>query len=221
MTAGVASPFQSPTSTATREQSIQFAILQALLKVGTSTVVQVQAVHGGGLDPVGFVDVLPLVDQVDGLGNAIPHKTIYGRPYVRMQGGANAIILDPAQGDLGLCVFAMRDISSVIASLQHGPPPSNRRWSFADGMYVGGMLNGTPTSYLQWLADGTIKVNSPVEVDITAPVIKLTGGGKVLQISSAGIELDGILWETHSHSPGTYNVSGTPVTGEAGSPKNP
>jgi len=204
----VASPLQSPTSAATEYQALQFLILQRLLRVQTATLVKVQAVHGGGLAPVGEVDVLPLVDQVDGAGNAIPHVTLYGRPYLRVQGGANAIILDPQVGDLGLMVFGSRDLSSVIASQQHGPPASSRIFNYADGLYVGGMLNAAPTSYLQWLANGQIVVDSPVEVDITAPVIKLTGGGKVLQISSAGIVLDGITWETHKHT-GVQTGGGT------------
>lgn len=197
--AGQSTPLQRPKDTATREQAIQFMILARLLKVQTTTLVKVQTVHGGGLGPVGTVDVLPLVDQIDGAGNAIPHVTLYGRPYVRWQGGANAIILDPVEGDLGLMVFGSRDLSAVIASGDHGPPPSNRNFAYPDGLYVGGMLNAEPTSYLEWLADGTIKCTSPVEVDITAPVIKLTGGGTVLEVSSAGIMLDGILWETHVH----------------------
>jgi len=217
----IASPYQEPTSAATDFQALQFLLLQRLRRVQTAIIVKVEAVYGGGVNPVGTLDALPLVDQVDGLGNAIPHVTIYGRPYLRVQGGANAIILDPQVGDLGLMVFASRDLSSVIASKQHGPPPSNRLFSYADGLYVGGLLNEAPTSYLQWLGDGTIKAVSPVEIDITAPTIKLTGGGKVLQIDSSGITLDGIKWETHAHYPGTYVAGATPVTGEAGSPKSP
>jgi hypothetical protein len=195
----LATPLTAPTSAATHTQALQFMIAQALARMQTTLVVEVQAVHGGGLGPVGTVDVLPLVDQIDGAGNAVPHVTIFGRPYVRWQGGANAVILDPAEGDLGVCCFASRDISAVIASKAHGPPPSNRKYNFADGLYMGGTLNGTPTSYLQWEEDGTINCTSPVAVNVNAPTITLTGGGTVLKISAAGIELDGILWETHYH----------------------
>jgi hypothetical protein len=208
--ANVASPFTEPTSRATEFQMLQFLIAQRLRKVQTAILVEIVAVHGGGLDPVGTVDVLVMVDQVDGAGNSVPHVTLYGRPYVRMQGGSNAIILDPVAGDIGLMVFGSRDLSAVIASKKHGPPPSGRLFGYADGLYVGGMLGAAPTSYLQWKADGSIVVDSPTEVDITAPVIKLIGGGKVLQIDSSGITLDGILWETHTHSGVT---SGTDDTG--------
>jgi hypothetical protein len=199
-----ATPLQGPTSAATEEQALQFLILQRLLRVQTAIVVKVEAVTGAGLAPVGTVDVLPLVNQVDGAGKAVPHVTLYGRPYVRWQGGANAVILDPQIGDLGLMVFASRDISGVIKSKAAGPPPSFRLFSYADGIYVGGMLNGTPTSYLQWLADGTIKLVSPVAIDIQAPQVNITGtvnaNGAVISTAGEVTDALGKVLGTHEHS---------------------
>jgi hypothetical protein len=58
-------------------------------------------------------------------------------------------------------------------------------------------------------------------VTINDSSITLTSNGKSVVINSSGITLDGILWETHAHSPGTYVAGTTPVTGEAGSPQSP
>lgn len=202
----VATPFTQPTSHATEFQMLQFLVEQRLRKVQTVTLVKVVAVRGGGLAPVGTVDVLPLVDQVDGGGTGVPHVTLYNRPYVRIQGGANAVILDPKVGDIGLMVFGSRDLSSVIRSKEHGPPPSGRLFAYADGLYLGGMLGAAPTSYVQWLADGTIKLVSPVAVDIQAPAVNITTSGNVningAIISSAGEVTDalGIVLGTHLHS---------------------
>src|SRR5689334_17719037 len=110
MTLAVATPLQTLTDGATEFQMLRFFLQQRLLKVQTATLVKVQAVHGGGVGPIGTVDVLPLIDQVDGAGNIVPHVTIYGRPYCRWQGGANAIVLDPQVGDIGLMVFGSRDL---------------------------------------------------------------------------------------------------------------
>jgi hypothetical protein len=190
--ASIATPFQEPTSAATEFQALSFLIAQRLRQVQTMIVVEVMAVHGGGVGPVGTVDVLPLVDQVDGAGKAVPHTTIYGRPYQRIQGGNNAFVIDPVEGDLGVCVFASRDISAVIASKSHGPPPSNRRFSYADGVYLPGTLNGTPQNYLSFDNAGNatlLAVNS----------LTLNAGGKIITIDSSGITIDGILWETHYH----------------------
>jgi phage gp45-like len=41
-------------------------------------------------------------------------------------------------------------------------------------MYLGGMLNGTPTQYVQFSAAG-IKLHSPTAVVLEAPAIQLTG----------------------------------------------
>lgn len=202
----VAIPFTEPTSHATDFQMLQFLINQRLRKVQTATLVQVVAVRGGGLAPVGSMDVRPLVDQVDGAGNSIPHVTLYNRPYVRAQGGASAIILDPKPGDIGLMVFGSRDLSAVIKSKKPGPPPSSRLFGFADGIYVCTMLGGTPTSYVQFLPDGTIKLVSTVAVNIEAPAVNITTSGDVningAIISSAGEVTDatGIVLGTHLHS---------------------
>ncbi len=46
------------------------------------------------------MDVLPLVMQQTGDGHAVPHDVIYNVPYIRVQGGKTAIILDPQVGIL-------------------------------------------------------------------------------------------------------------------------
>ena len=125
--------------------SIAFLVQQMIGQTNTATVVQVKAVSNAGeLSPVGTVDVQPLVHQVDGIGQTVPHGVIHGIPYFRLQGGANAVILDPQVGDLGICVFSSRDISHVKASKQASPPGSYRKYSMADGLYIGGILKHAP-----------------------------------------------------------------------------
>lgn len=203
-------PQQQPTSAATEYQALQFMVLQRLMRVQTAILVKIEAVHGGGLGPVGTCDVLPLVDQIDGAGNVVPHQTIYGRPYLRQQGGASAVILDPSVGDLGLMVFCSRDISSVIASGASGPPASRRIFSYADGLYVGGALNGEPTQYIEFLPAGAgITIVSPGPVTINGAQISASG-----EISDAA----GVVLGTHEHVAGTYTAGSTAVTGTSGVP---
>ena len=154
-------------------QQITFMVQQALAKMQTATLVRIEScTNSGGLSPVGFVDVTPLVNQLDGQGNPTPHVTIYNLPYFRLQGGANGVIIDPEKGDIGVAVFASRDISQVKATRKQGNPGSHRQYSFADGMYLGGMLNGTPTQYVQFSAAG-IKIHSQTAVVIEAPVVEI------------------------------------------------
>jgi len=154
-------------------QQITFMVQQALAKMQTATLVRIEScTNSGGLSPVGFVDVTPLVNQLDGQGNPTPHVTIYNLPYFRLQGGANGVIIDPQKGDIGVAVFASRDISQVKATRKQGNPGSHRQYSFADGMYLGGMLNGTPTQYIQFSAAG-IKIHSPTAVVLEAPDVQI------------------------------------------------
>ena len=166
---GVTSGQQKPQSTWGEFNNLAFMVQQALAKMQTATLVRIEScTNSGGLSPVGFVDVTPLVNQLDGQGNPTPHVTIYNLPYFRLQGGANGVIIDPQKGDIGVAVFASRDISQVKATRKQGNPGSHRQYSFADGMYLGGMLNGTPTQYIQFSAAG-IRIHSPTQVKLDAP----------------------------------------------------
>jgi hypothetical protein len=141
--------------------AIAFLIKAMTGQLWTATLVKVVAVTGGGgaVALAGTVDVQPLVNQLDGQDQATPHGTIFGVPYFRAQGGANAIILDPLVGDLGIAVFADHDISSVVANKGAANPGSRRRFSPSDALYLGGFLNAVPTQYLAFA--GGIDVESP------------------------------------------------------------
>lgn len=158
-----------------------FAIRQAISKLQTATLVQVKAcTNNGGVSPFGLVDVVPLVNQVDALGNPTPHITVFGLPYLRIQGGSNAIIIDPQPGDVGVAVFASRDISKVKSTQAQANPGSARQYSFEDGMYLGGLLNAAPSQYLQFNSGG-ITVLSPNAVTLTAPAVHMGASGGTVQ----------------------------------------
>ena len=157
--------------------NIRFMVQQALALVQTASVVKVTAcTNDGGVSPVGTVDVQILVNQVNGQGNPTPHVTMYSLPYLRVQGGANAVIIDPQPGDIGIAVFANRDITNVKSTKAQANPGSFRMHDFSDGMYLGGLLNGTPSQYLQFSSAG-ISLVSPNEVKSAAPAILLSNGG--------------------------------------------
>lgn len=164
---------------------ISFLVSQAINRMQTATIVKIVAcTNDGGLTPVGFVDVVPMVNQLDGQGNPTEHVTIFNVPYIRIQGGKNGIILDPEVGDIGVCVFASRDISKVKATKSAGNPGSFRTYNFADGMYLGGVLNGTPEQYVQFNAAG-IEIHSPTLIKLTAPDIQLLSQTLVIEASTS------------------------------------
>lgn len=156
---------------------IQFLISQALKRIpGALPVLVMSCTNDGGLSPVGTVNVMPLVQQMDGNWQVVPGgvATIYQLPYMRLQGGASAIILDPAQGDIGLCHFCSRDISIVKATKALSPPGSHRTNDWADGVYVGGLLNGAPIQYVQFSSSG-INIVSPTQISLNGVTIDPSG----------------------------------------------
>ncbi len=172
--------------------------------------VEVMAVtNDGGVSPVGLVDIMPLVNQVDGDGNAVPHVTIHGCPYSRIQGGTNAVILDPQIGDTGIAVFASRDISSVIATRAQANPGSERRFDWADGMYIGGALNGVPTQYVQFSEAG-VAIVSPTAIKLQAPSIDLQAPTITMECETLGIDAS----TSASVTTPTFTVNGTVVVTE-------
>jgi hypothetical protein len=199
---------QEPASGAGDFGALSFLVNQILARISTITLVKIVSVtNNGGVSPVGFVDVQPLVNQVDGAGNATPHGIVYGLPYFRLQGGTNAIILDPQVGDIGMCGFASRDISSVKASKAQANPGSGRVFDMADGLYFGGFLNGTPTQYVQFSASG-INVVSPTKVTITAPNIECDAS-TAFAVNSPIITLNGALNQGTGSNAGNATMGGT------------
>lgn len=173
---GVSIGQQQPESLNGDYNAMSFVIQQALAKLSTATLVKVlKCTNDGGLSPVGFVDVQPLVNQIDLNGTPNPHVTIFNVPYFRMQGGSDAIVMDPKPGDIGMAAFASRDITKVKNTRNRANPGSYRQFSMADGLYMGGFLNGAPTQYVQFSADG-IRIHSPVAVKLEAPSVEIHAG---------------------------------------------
>ena len=187
--------------------NIRFIVEQALANVQTATIVKVIACsNDGGLSPVGTVDVQILANQVSiGSGGQMvgtPHLTMYGLPYLRVQGGANAIIIDPQPGDIGIAVFASRDITNVKSTKAQANPGSFRTHDFSDGMYIGGLLNGVPTQYIKFLDTGieivspnnlrmtvgsaSVEIMESGEVSITAPTLTANIAGAA-NITATGV----------------------------------
>jgi len=180
-----------------------FIIKELMAKSHNATLVKVVSVSAGTGSGVGHVDLQPLVNQVDGAGKPTPHGILYNVPFLRIQGGTNAVVIDPVVGDIGLAVFASRDISSVKSTGARSNPASRRRNSMADGLYLGGFLNAAPVNYVIFTAGG-IKLVSPSKVEVVSPNINLTG----TSLSHNGVNVG----STHTHTtPGGTSASNTGV----------
>ncbi|MDR1311582.1 MAG: oxidoreductase [Burkholderiaceae bacterium] len=199
---------QQANDNASEEAAIFYVIKQKLSEIETSTLVRVISVtNDGGVAPVGFVDVQPLVNQIDGKGNAMAHAPCRNIPYFRLQGGTNAIILDPQVGDIGMCVFCSRDISRVKATKAQALPGSWRKFHMSDGIYFGGILNGVPVQYIQY-NEGGITIHSPTKITISAPNIEMNASVAV-DINTPQINLNGNLSQGKGSHGGDAAIGGT------------
>ncbi len=199
--------------------SSEFNTLNTLMQGALRMVRTVQAVkviactNDGGLAPAGTVDVQPLVNQLDGYGQPTEHATIFKRPYLRWQGGVNAIIMDPVAGDIGLLVCCDRDTSGVLNTLAQANPGSARRFDFADGFYIQALGQGTPTNFVQFTEEN-INITSPGTITIKAASIVLDGPVTGTDTADFDGDVTGEGTSLHTHTHGGVETGG----GDTGEP---
>lgn len=185
------SSFATPDTQTSEWNRLQFAIRSILNQQATATLVLVLAVEADS------VDVQPMVAQVDGAGNAVPHGTIHNMPIWRLQGGTSGVIVTPAVGDIGLALFASSDISGVKRAKKPTTPGSSRRFDWADGIYLGGVLNAAPTQFIKMDETGiTLTAGAGLPVTINADTVAVSG--KVT--TGAGSTFNGIPFDSHHHT---------------------
>lgn len=189
-----------PLTNARPEQSVggaaqdKFIIQQLISNVHTMIPVEVVSVSvpTGTLAPIGRCSVRPLVQQVDGNNNVYGRGKIINVPYLRVQGGKNAVVLDPVVGDVGLCGFCERDISMVKRTGAEAAPNTRRQYSLNDAVYMFTMMSGTPEQFVHF-KDSGIDIKSTGDININGLVIKPNG-----QLVLA----NGVVVDTHIHSQG-------------------
>lgn len=205
---------QGPQDANSPYNATSFQIREELAKVRTNVPVKIIAVHGGGVGAAPTVDVQPLVNQTDGIGDKTDHGIVYGIRVQRSQGGGSAIINDPKVGDVGFMSIADRDISALTSNEgAQSNPGSSRRFSMADGVYTGAILNpAVPGQYVQFTDNG-VKINGfgGGIIEIVGPDVFITG---TLHVTGDVIGGDGsVSLLNHIHSgvvPGG-GTSGPPV----------
>lgn len=208
---------QTEPTTGSGEWNVRrFEIQQQIMNLNTNLPVEVLRVHGVGIEPVGLVDVRVLVGSVSGSDMVVDYPEIQNVPYMRLQGGTNAVIIDPEAGDIGIGHFCSRDISAVKNVRKAAPPGSRRAYDFSDCMYTGGFLNKAPTQYIQFTGDGII-IHSPTLVKGEAPTVQMSA--TLVQLGNVDSDLRKLvderliaLYNAHTHGGGP--VPSVPLTPE-------
>ena len=187
--------------------------------VNVAIPVRVDSVEIGANGVAGWVSATPLVTDRDLHGNMIKPVSIPRLPFFRYRCGTAAVIVNPRVGDVGVAVFAHKDISQVKPNVKE---PRNagsfRKFDYSDGIYFGGLFgDAKPTTTIELDPDkGLIQVDCQKMV-VNAPSIVLNGEvqtTKSVQVANnvvAGGEVTGkgIQLSTHTHPCGDHST-GTP-----------
>jgi len=179
---------------------LSFVVKQHLNKMRTATLVKVVGVTPNG-DGTGFLDVLPLVNSVGSDGAIIENVPIYDVPYLRLSGGPNVVICDPAVGDVGFCVFADSDVSSVMGQIGPATAPSERKFSPSDALYVGTCLPVTaPQRYIK-ISDAGVQIFAPEDMAINAPAIATDAALKIAGKQVVGAQQSAVSFTAGGPNP--------------------
>lgn len=189
--------------------AVDFLVRQRLARCRTMVLAKVAKVDSGART----VDVQPLVNQIDGLGNATPHGIVLGLPYATVQGGGNAVRVTPAVDDIGIVVVSDRDISAVKAARSQANPGSFRRFDLSDGVYLGSVLGSgeAPAQVVDFTDDGiTIADKNGNKIEMKAGTINVTTASFRVngQVIAGFGTPDQVGLQTHVHT--ANNVAPTP-----------
>jgi hypothetical protein len=221
---------------ASQHNASDFHIQQALAQINTAAMVKIvrapydkdgKDIDPGSVVPVGYVDVQPMVHQIDGHGQPTPHGTVFRLSYHRVQGGRNAIISDPEKGDIGQMVVNSRDTSIVRSTNDVGNPGSRRKFDLADGIYVGSpQQKEKPEQYLSFPKGGIVICNKDGwKITFNEDGIEIEAKGNTITMGEDGVTINGCLvnkngdvitkkgvnLDTHTHNQGNDSNGDTEV----------
>lgn len=146
-------------------------------------VVAIEKQEQRGVNIVGFVDIQLMIEQTNGQKKGNETAIVCNVPYIRIQGGTNAVIIDPEINDLGVAIFASRDITNFKEARRQTPPATWRKFSISDAIYIGGIRNQKPVQYIHFRNDG-IEIYSPKRVHITTPTVLIDSDNTTINTSA-------------------------------------
>lgn len=222
----------TPTSAQTSDaENLSYVFKKLLSGAFFIELVEVLAVRGTAPNLV--VDMLPLVTRTDPSGAMIDNSPVFNVPVWRLQRGDSAVIMDPVAGDIGLAAICDRDNSIARINRKQSVPGSKRTHSKSDAIYLGGVLNGQPSQFIEF-ADGAINITTPNPVNIncssanitapdgvnvTTPTMHVTGnitaGGDITDnngTQSASLKTLRDNYDLHKHPVPGVQTGGSTVT---------
>lgn len=109
-----------------------------------------------------YVALTPLTAQTDAEGKKLEMLSIPKIPFVRVQQGIAAFVLDPVPGDIGVVSVCKHDISPIKQGVTEPVPPgSPRNFSQSDSVLMGAVHTKTPTNHITLRQDDTLYSRCP------------------------------------------------------------
>lgn len=176
---------QKPSDMSCQGNAVLSLIAGAIKGCVFADIVIVKKVNGKTLT------VFPLVTGTNASGGSIANQDVYNVPFIQYQAGNSAVKMTPRIGDIGLVIACDKDTTNVRASRKSGPPPTQRRHSYSDAVYITAIasLNDEPTEFAEFTGSG-INIQSPGVVNING--LKILADG-TLQLA------DGSVVDRHTH----------------------
>lgn len=201
-----------------------FAIDQKIKDVQTAWIGRVDSCTSSEEDSgAGYVYATPMVAQTDAQGNALEMVSVPQLKHSRVQAGVAALVIDPAEGDLGVFVSCKNDSTNIEQGTSEPVVPGSvRTHDMSDSVMVGTVCTQVPTVYITLRQDNTISVKAPAgyTLETDADIVQTAGGsvtmtaGGSVTINASSITLNGPVTVTDNlNVQGTASISGN-VTGD-------
>ncbi|MEQ0366881.1 Gp138 family membrane-puncturing spike protein [Klebsiella sp. JB_Kp042] len=176
---------QKPSDMSCQGNAVLSLIAGAIKGCVFADIVIVKKVNGKTLT------VFPLVTGTNASGGSIENQDVYNVPFIQYQAGNSSVQMTPRVGDIGLVIACDKDITNVKKTKGGGPPPTQRRHSYSDAVYITAIasLNDEPTELAEFTGSG-INIKSPGVVNING--LKVHPDGKLELV-------DGSIVDGHTH----------------------
>lgn len=208
---------QNVGASASAFNATELHVRKVLSELRTNVAVKVTAVEADPDNAGHFVlSVLPLVNQVDGLGKPTKHKEVHGIRHLNVSGGNGMATVKPKVGDMGLMAISDRDMGRAVKAKGQANPGSGRTHDMSQGVYLGGFggMNGTPAQSIVMDENG-VHLKTDKTFFVEAPNIKFTGDlrveGKVDATGEIKAKADGgsVTLSQHIHGASPAPTPGT------------
>lgn len=126
---------QNLSTNLTEFNTLDFYIDGKLLRINTIKICKITAVNDDGT-----VNVLPMVNRLNGKKEPLPTVELKGFPILRQQGGNSGFIIEYQVGDIVLVGFCDRDPQAVIRSKKEAAPSTFTPFPLSGGIVLGAVL---------------------------------------------------------------------------------